>query len=69
VDRDAHVTKGQILGYTTDILGKRTGDVVSPIDGIVTFIRVVPSAGPKATLANVSAILPSPQPSRKPPTP
>src|SRR6478609_2305360 len=39
VDRDTRVKKGQVLGYTTDFLGKRTGDVVAPIDGLVTFIR------------------------------
>jgi predicted deacylase len=69
VDRDAHVKKGQVLGYTTDMLGKRIGDVVSPIDGVVTFVRGVPSAWPRATLANVLAILPSPPAWKKPPTP
>jgi len=66
VDRGARVKKGQVLGYTTDLLGRKTGDVVSPIDGLVTFIRAVPSAGPRATLATVLATLPSPRPWKVP---
>jgi predicted deacylase len=57
VDRDVRVTKGQVLGYTTDFLGHRTGEIRSPIDGLVTFIRGVPSMWPKATLANVLPVL------------
>jgi uncharacterized protein len=66
VDRDARVKKGQQLGYTTDLLGKRTGDVVAPIDGLVTFIRGVPSAWKGATLATVLPVIPSPQPWKAP---
>ena len=66
VDRDARVKKGQLLGYTTDMLGKRTGDVISPIDGVVTFIRSVPSTWPRATLANVLQVLSSPRPWKAP---
>ena len=47
-------------------LGKKTGDVVSPIDGLVTFIRGVPSVWPRATLATVLAVLPSPRPWKAP---
>jgi uncharacterized protein len=66
VDRDVRVTKGQVLGYTTDFLGRKTGEVQSPIDGLVTFIRGVPSMWPHATLANVLPILPAPPPWRAP---
>jgi predicted deacylase len=62
VDRDARVTKGQLLGYTTDFLGRKTGEVRSPIDGLVTFIRGVPSMWPRATLANVLPVLRAPEP-------
>jgi uncharacterized protein len=62
VDRDARVTKGQLLGYTTDFLGRKTGEVRSPIDGLVTFIRGVPSMWPRATLANVLPVLDAPRP-------
>jgi predicted deacylase len=66
VDRGTRVKRGQVLGYTTDLLGKKTGDVVAPIDGLVTFIRGVPSAWPRATLATVLGILPSPRPWKAP---
>ncbi|HEX3867117.1 MAG TPA: succinylglutamate desuccinylase/aspartoacylase family protein [Gemmatimonadaceae bacterium] len=58
VARDARVKKGQIVGRTTDFLGRPTGDVLAPNDGLVTFIRGVPSMWPKATLVNVLPILP-----------
>jgi predicted deacylase len=60
VARDARVTTGQVLGHLTDFLGRPIGDIRSPIDGLVTFIRGVPSVWPKATLVNVAPILQSP---------
>ncbi len=66
VDRDARVTKGQLLGYTTDFLGRKTGEVRSPIDGLVTFIRGVPSMWPRATLANVLPVMKAPTPWKAP---
>jgi predicted deacylase len=60
VARDARVKTGQVLGHLTDYLGRPTGDIRSPIDGLVTFIRGVPSVWPKATLVNVAPILQSP---------
>lgn len=62
VDRDARVKKGQLLGYTTDFLGRKTGEVRSPVDGLVTFIRGVPSMWPRATLVNVLPVLEKPAP-------
>ncbi len=67
VERDVRVTKGQLLGYTTDFLGRRTGEIQSPIDGLVTFVRGVPSMWPKATLANVLPILSAPPAWQAPP--
>jgi hypothetical protein len=66
VDRDTRVTKDQLLGYTTDFLGRKTGEVRSPIDGLVTFIRGVPSMWPRATLANVLPVLSAPGPWKPP---
>ena len=66
VGRDTRVTKGQVVGYTTDYLGRRTGDVKSPITGLVSFIRGVPSMWPTATLVNVAEILPTAPPYKKP---
>jgi len=61
VDRDVRVTRGQLLGYTTDFLGRKTGEIRAPIDGLVTFIRGVPSMWPKATLVNVLPVLDAPK--------
>lgn len=61
VDRDTRVKKGQLLGYTTDFLGRKTGEIRSPIDGLVTFIRGVPSMWPHATLVNVLPVLAAPK--------
>ena len=66
VDRDARVKAGQVVGYTTDFLGRKTGDVRSPIDGLVTFIRGVPSMWPRATLVNVLPVLSAPAPWKSP---
>lgn len=65
-DRDSRVKKGELLGYTTDFLGRKTGEVRSPIDGLVTFIRGVPSMWPRATLANVLPVLSAPGPWKAP---
>ncbi len=66
VGRDSRVAKGDVVGYTTDFLGRRTGDVRAPIDGLVTFIRGVPSMWPKATLVNIAPIYKNPAPWRAP---
>ena len=66
VDRDARVKKDELLGYTTDFLGRKTGEVRSPIDGLVTFIRGVPSMWPRATLVNVLPVLSAPGPWKAP---
>lgn len=60
VPRDVRVTKGQLVGRTTDFLGRPTGEIRAPIAGLVTFIRGVPSVWPHATLVNIAPVLPSP---------
>jgi predicted deacylase len=62
VARDTRVKTGQIVGHTTDYLGRPTGDIRAPIDGLVTFIRGVPSMWPRATLVNIAPVLPNPGP-------
>jgi hypothetical protein len=56
VARDARVHKGDVLGHTTDYWGRPTGEIRSPTDGVVTFIRGVPSMWPRATLVNVAPV-------------
>lgn len=60
VRRDTPVKKGAVVGYTTDYLGRKTADIRSPNDGIVTFIRGVPSMWPRATLVNVATVVSTP---------
>ena len=62
VGRDVMVKRGQLVGRTPDFLGRPTGDIRAPIDGLVTFIRGVPSMWPRATLVNVAPVLPKPAP-------
>jgi hypothetical protein len=66
VPRDERVKKDQVVGYTTDYLGRKTGDVRAPIEGLVTFIRGVPSMWPRATLVNVAPIMSAPPTWAKP---
>jgi predicted deacylase len=66
VARDTRVKEGQVVGYTTDYLGRKTGDIKAPLDGLVTFIRGVPSMWPRATLVNVAPILKTPPPYKAP---
>jgi uncharacterized protein len=64
--RGAIVREGQVVGYTTDYVGRRTGEIQAPIGGLVTFIRGVPSMWQGATLVNISPILSIPPPYKKP---
>jgi uncharacterized protein len=64
--RDTVVREGDVLGYTTDYVGRKTGDVKAPVAGLITFIRPVPSMWQGATLVNVSSILPAAGPYKKP---
>ena len=64
--RDTVVKPGDVLGYTTDYVGRRTAEIKAPVGGLITFIRGVPSMWPGATLANVSPILTTVPPYKKP---
>jgi predicted deacylase len=66
VDRDTRVKSGQVVGYTTDYWGRKIADVKSPKDGLVTFIRSVPSAWTGATLLTVADLLAEPGKWKKP---
>jgi predicted deacylase len=64
--RDTIVNEGAVVGYMTDFLGRRIGDIKAPMAGLVTFIRGVPSTWVGATLVSISPIIPSPPPYKKP---
>src|SRR5260370_1081250 len=66
VGRGMYVTEGTELGYTTDFLGRLTGEIRSPTAGVVTFIRGVPSAWKGATLVTIGRVLTEVPPYRKP---
>jgi predicted deacylase len=66
VARDTRVRKGQVVGHTTDFLGRPTGDIVAGVDGLVTFIRGVPSMWVGATLVNILPVLATPGPWKMP---
>ena len=66
VARDTRVKKGQVVGHTTDFLGRATGDVVAGTDGLVTFIRGVPSMWAGATLVNILPVMSAPAPWKMP---
>jgi uncharacterized protein len=64
--RDTIVQEGSVIGYTTDYVGRRTGEIKAPVTGLVTFIRPVPSMWQGATLVNVAAVIPAVGPYQKP---
>jgi hypothetical protein len=66
VPRNTLVTQGQVVGHTTDLIGRSTGDIVAPIAGLVTFIRGVPSMAKGATLVNIAPVLAQPAPWKLP---
>ena len=56
VDRDAHVTKGAKIGVVTDYLNHPLQEITAPEDGIILFVRAVPSLKKGDTIANVGVI-------------
>lgn len=64
--RNAMVKAGDVIGETTDYLGRPTGQIKAPVGGLVTFIRGVPSMWPGATLVNVAPVLATVPAYRKP---
>ena len=60
IDRDTRVKSGQVIGYTTDYWGRKIADVKAPKDGLVSFIRSVPSAWAGSTLATIAEVLEQP---------
>ena len=56
VDRDAHVARGARIGVVTDYLNRPLQDVTAPEDGIIMFIRAVPSLKKGDTMANLGVV-------------
>jgi predicted deacylase len=66
VARDSRVSRGQVVAYTTDFLGRRTGEIKAPATGLVTYIRSVPSTLPGGVLVSVAELLQSVPAYKKP---
>jgi uncharacterized protein len=60
VDRGTYVSAGAPLGYVTDYLGKKIFEARAPADGVVLFVRAVPSMTKGETIANVGVVARSP---------
>jgi predicted deacylase len=56
VDRDAHVTKGARIGVVTDYFNRTVQEVTAPEEGIIMFIRAVPSLRKGDTMANIGVV-------------
>jgi hypothetical protein len=67
IERGAKVHKGEKLGTFTDSATANSSDVLSPQDGIVTFLRVAPTIPMNGTLVTVATNYgPTPPPFTKP---
>lgn len=56
VRRDQRVTKGMRLGYTTDYFGREVEVATAPADGIVLYVRPVPSMVKGETIAAIGVV-------------
>jgi predicted deacylase len=56
VDRDAHVAKGARIGIVTDYLNRPLQTVTATDEGIIMFIRAVPSLKKGDTMANIGVV-------------
>lgn len=60
VGRGTFVVKGMKLGYVTDYVGKTIFEARAPADGVVLFIRAVPSSVKGDTLASIGTVARNP---------
>jgi uncharacterized protein len=56
VDRDAHVTKGAKIGVVTDYVNRPLQEITATDDGIVMFVRAVPSLKKGDTIVNIGVV-------------
>ena len=64
--RDAIVEKDAPIGYTTDYVGRRTGEIKASVSGLITYIRGVPSMPAGGTIVSISPVLTEVPPYKKP---
>ncbi|PYP88435.1 MAG: hypothetical protein DMF61_07540 [Blastocatellia bacterium AA13] len=58
VRRGTFVEKGMKVGYVTDYVGKTIFEAHAPAQGVILFIRAVPSLTKGETIANVGVVAP-----------
>jgi predicted deacylase len=56
VQRDAHVAKGSRIGAVRDYWNRPVAEFVAPEDGVVLFIRAVPSLKKGDTIASLGVV-------------
>ena len=56
VDRDAHVTKGAKIGVVTDYVNRPLQEITATDEGIVMFVRAVPSLRKGDTIVNIGVV-------------
>ena len=56
VDRDARVKKGDRIGAITDYLNRPLQQVTAPTDGIVMFVRALPTLHTGDTIASIGVV-------------
>ena len=56
VDRDARVTKGAKIGVVTDYLNKPLQQITANDEGIILFVRAVPTLKKGDTIANIGVV-------------
>jgi predicted deacylase len=56
VRRSQRVTKGTRLGYTTDWFGRELEAATAPADGVVLYVRPVPSMMKGETIASIGVV-------------
>ena len=60
VTPEAYVQKGMRIGFATDGFGEKTVDFVSPVSGVVIYIRAVPSLKKGDNVADIGEIVEDP---------
>jgi predicted deacylase len=60
VTPESYVQQGMRIGYTTDYVGNKLEDIVTPVSGVVVFVCSVPSMKKGDTAAYVGAIASAP---------
>jgi len=56
VDRDARVTKGRKIGVVTDYVNTPLQQIAATDDGIILFVRAVPTLKKGDTIANIGVV-------------